>query len=43
VEGLGRTIAHDEQLTPEEAELLRAICTVLECPLPPILPDLDGG
>ena len=39
VEGLVRTIAHDELLAPEEAELLRAICTVLECPLPPLLPD----
>jgi Zn-dependent protease with chaperone function len=42
VEGLVRTIAHDELLAPEEAELLRAICTVLECPLPPILPTLHG-
>ncbi len=38
IEGLVRTIAHDEMLTPAEAELLRAICAVLECPLPPILP-----
>ena len=40
VEGLVRTIAHDELLAPEEAELLRAICTVLECPLPPLLAEL---
>jgi len=39
VEGLVRTIAHDEMLAPEEAELLRAICAVLECPLPPVLPE----
>ncbi len=38
VEGLVRTIAHDETLTPAEAELLRTICAVLECPLPPVLP-----
>jgi hypothetical protein len=38
IEGLVRTIAHDELLTPAEAELLRAICAVLECPLPPVLP-----
>jgi predicted Zn-dependent protease len=38
IEGLVRTIAHDDCLTPQEAELLRAICGVLECPLPPILP-----
>jgi Zn-dependent protease with chaperone function/uncharacterized tellurite resistance protein B-like protein len=39
IEGLVRTIAHDALLSPEEAELLRAICAVLECPLPPVLPD----
>jgi hypothetical protein len=38
VEALVRTIAHDALLAPSEAELLRAICAVLECPLPPILP-----
>jgi Zn-dependent protease with chaperone function len=38
IEGLVRTIAHDEMLTPAEAELLRAICAVLGCPLPPVLP-----
>jgi hypothetical protein len=38
IEGLVRTIAHDEWLAAEEAELLRAICAVLECPLPPVLP-----
>lgn len=38
VESLVRTIAHDSMLAPSEAELLRAICAVLECPLPPILP-----
>jgi Zn-dependent protease with chaperone function len=41
IEGLVRTIAHDELLTPAEAELLRAICAVLECPLPPVLPGLN--
>src|SRR5690606_20950989 len=39
IEGLVRTIAHDEWLAPEEAELLRAVCGVLECPLPPVLPE----
>jgi Zn-dependent protease with chaperone function len=38
IEGLVRTIAHDGMLAPPEAELLRAICVVLECPLPPVLP-----
>jgi Zn-dependent protease with chaperone function len=39
IEGLVRTIAHDELLAPSEAELLRTICAVLECPLPPVLSD----
>jgi hypothetical protein len=39
IQGLVRTIAHDNWLAPEEAELLRAICGVLECPLPPVLPE----
>jgi Zn-dependent protease with chaperone function len=38
IEALVRSIAHDEMLAPAEAELLRAICAVLECPLPPLLP-----
>jgi uncharacterized tellurite resistance protein B-like protein len=38
VESLVRTIAHDGMLSPSEAELLRTICAVLECPLPPVLP-----
>ena len=43
IEGLVRTIAHDEWLAPEEAELLRAICAVLDCPLPPVLPPDEAG
>jgi Zn-dependent protease with chaperone function len=42
IQGLVRTIAHDELLSPAEAELLRAICAVLECPLPPVLPPLPA-
>jgi Zn-dependent protease with chaperone function len=42
VEGLVHTIAHDETLAVPEAELLRAICAVLECPLPPVLPPVPG-
>lgn len=41
IEALVRTIAHDASLAPAEAELLRAICAVLECPLPPVLPQMD--
>jgi hypothetical protein len=37
VAAVSRTIAHDGQLTVREAELLRAICASLDCPLPPIL------
>jgi Zn-dependent protease with chaperone function len=37
IEGVGRCIAHDNHLTLAEAELLRAVCATLECPLPPLL------
>ena len=37
VEGLVRTIAHDGQLSAGEAELLRTVCAVVQCPLPPLL------
>jgi Zn-dependent protease with chaperone function len=38
VEALVITISHDAQLTVAEAELLRTVCAVLQCPLPPLLP-----
>ena len=37
VEALGITVVHDGQLVRTEAELLRAICAVLHCPLPPLV------
>ena len=37
IEGLVSTIAHDEMLNVEEAELLRTVCAILHCPLPPLL------
>jgi hypothetical protein len=37
IEGLVSTIAHDEMLSVEEAELLRTVCAILHCPLPPLL------
>jgi hypothetical protein len=37
IEGLVRCIAHDQHLTVAEGELLRTVCSVLHCPLPPIL------
>jgi Zn-dependent protease with chaperone function len=37
IEGMVRCIAHDRRLSVEESELLRTVCAVLHCPLPPIL------
>lgn len=37
IEGLVHCIAHDQRLSVEEGELLRTVCSVLHCPLPPIL------
>ncbi|HJS21959.1 MAG TPA: M48 family metallopeptidase [Steroidobacteraceae bacterium] len=37
VEALVKTIAHDQRLTIEEAELLRAICAAVHCPVPPLV------
>jgi hypothetical protein len=36
VKALVLTIAHDGRMTVSESELLRAICAVLHCPLPPL-------
>ena len=36
IEALVRTISHDLRMTVPESELLRAICAVLHCPLPPL-------
>jgi Zn-dependent protease with chaperone function len=36
---VSETITHDGKLTVGEAELLRAICASVDCPLPPILSD----
>lgn len=37
VEGITAAISHDDRVTLAEAELLRTICGVLHCPLPPML------
>jgi len=37
LEAMVRTVTHDEQLTIGEAELLRAVCAALHCPLPPLI------
>lgn len=38
VEGLVRTIAHDGWMSVGESELLRTVCALLHCPLPPFAP-----
>ena len=42
IEGLVKIIANDEVLMEEEAELLRTVCALLHCPLPPLLPVIAG-
>jgi len=42
IEGLVKTVANDEMLMDEEAELLRTMCALLHCPLPPLLPVIAG-
>ena len=37
VEAIATTISHDGKIDVAEAELLRTICAVLHCPLPPML------
>ncbi|MDO9269906.1 MAG: M48 family metallopeptidase [Methylobacter sp.] len=41
VSALVLVIAHDGKVTSPEAELLRAICATLHCPLPPFVFDAD--
>lgn len=36
IQALVATIAHDGRVSVEEAELLRAVCAALHCPLPPL-------
>jgi Zn-dependent protease with chaperone function len=43
IEGLVRCIAHDQKLSVEEGELLRTVCSVLHCPLPPLLSTPASG
>jgi len=40
VEACARCVAHDGVTTVAEAELLRVVCELLDCPLPPFLPSL---
>jgi Zn-dependent protease with chaperone function len=43
VEALVATTSHDGVLTVDEAELLRTVCAVLQCPLPPLLPAVEAA
>ncbi|MDQ3287692.1 MAG: M48 family metallopeptidase [Pseudomonadota bacterium] len=36
IEGITAAISHDERISVAESELLRTICGVLHCPLPPV-------
>jgi len=42
VEGMTKTVAHDNQVSVEEAELLRTVCAILQCPLPPLLSEVHS-
>jgi Zn-dependent protease with chaperone function len=42
IEGLAKTVVHDQQLTVGEAELLRVVCATLHCPLPPLIEQVSG-
>ncbi|KIQ97305.1 hypothetical protein TI01_1165 [Lysobacter sp. A03] len=37
VEAIALAIGHDGRITVAESELLRTVCGVLHCPLPPML------
>ena len=41
VKALTMTISHDARVTVSEAELLRAVCAILHCPLPPFVLDTN--
>jgi hypothetical protein len=34
---MARCIEHDGQISAEEAELMRAVADILDCPMPPLL------
>lgn len=43
VEALVKTVTHDQKLTLGEAELLRAVCATVHCPLPPLVATGDSN
>jgi Zn-dependent protease with chaperone function len=42
IDALVKTVGHDNRLTIGEAELLRAVCAALHCPLPPLVAESSG-
>jgi hypothetical protein len=38
VQAIAHTVLADDDVTVEEAEILRAVCEVIDVPLPPFLP-----
>ncbi|QRY81802.1 M48 family metallopeptidase [Pseudomonas sp. PDNC002] len=38
LKALARCVEHDGQITASEAELMRAVADILDCPMPPLLP-----
>ena len=43
VKALTTSISHDGKVTVSEAELLRAVCAILHCPLPPFVLKLEAA
>ena len=43
MDGLVKTITTDEVMTEAESELLRTVCALLHCPLPPLLGGPPGA
>jgi hypothetical protein len=43
VEAMVTVVAHDEQVTVAELELLRTVCALLHCPLPPLAEQAAGA
>ena len=37
LKSLARCIEHDGRINPGEAELMRAVADILDCPMPPLL------
>ena len=42
LEAINTTVAHDGKVSIREAEMIRAICASLDCPLPPLIPEASS-